>query len=153
MGLYLGGEKFAGVITRIVNSSTDSTNSLSGFTQSDENGIITFPELNFTPKLIAVWNINRRDLKAEAEAGEDWDESLVRFVYEGFMVFAIKSQGVWISQGLTQNSGEVYISNASYSFGSCVSVQDNIYSYRLGRDNETSSSFFANADFNYIIYG
>lgn len=63
-------------------------------------GIITFPKLNFTPKSITVWNITPRDLKEEYEADnneEPWDDSWVRYTYEGVLLTAVYDNNMWIA--------------------------------------------------------
>jgi hypothetical protein len=52
MAIYLGGQKVGAILTNKV-----FPNSLTGTAISDDDGIITFPELNFTPKIITVWNV------------------------------------------------------------------------------------------------
>lgn len=150
MALYLGSEKLELAIAEYSNSSSLC---LTGTAISDSNGVVTFPQLDFTPKLIAVWNITKRDLKAEAEAnGEDWDDSYTQYIYNGSMVFAVYQDGVWVSQGLTGMSGEVFISNATFDSGSGISVNNNTYSYRIMR-NTQDGEVVANELFNYAIYG
>lgn len=147
MALYLGSNKVGVTIPR-------TPNQLTGTVTSDSNGIVTFPELSFTPKIIALWNITKEDLKISAEEdGEEWDDTYARYVYVGSMLFAFYQDGLWISQGFMDNSGSVNISNASVSGGSCVSVNENIYSYRLGRYSSLLGDNIANTTFNYAIYG
>ena len=160
MALYLGREKMAPILKGGAVSSGISC--ATGTVTSDEYGVITFPELDFTPTMITVWNVEKRDLKAEAEeGGEEWDDSCVRYVYDGLMLMAINQEGVWISQGLCGGSGEVNITNASATGGtqeflpeessSGISSNGNVYSYMLGRYNGYGMG--ANIELNYAIYG
>lgn len=160
MSLYLGDQKLALSISHTY------TNYITGTAMSDNDGVITFPKVDFTPIMIAIWNVVERDLKQEyidSGQGEKWDESWVRYVQTGIMLFAIYCDGHWVSQGLTERSAGTYISNDSFSYGSCISVNDDIYSYRLARvPNSTMEGFeheedgprdITNATFNYIIFG
>lgn len=154
MGLYLGSDKVSAVITK--NTSSDSgIKRVQGTITSDANGVITFPELNFTPSIITVWNITR------VENGDGVYDA--GYLYEGIMLMAINNNGYWISQGLTNNSGGVYITNASAEGGtgeffpesssSGISVNGNVYTYQLARYNNGEVDGLANVEFNYAIYG
>lgn len=142
MALYLGTEKIAPIIHA-------GTNCKTGVVTSDNNGIVTFPALNFTPNIITVWNIDQVD--------NDGD---VPYLYQGVMLMAVNNKGYWISQCVADNSGTVYLSNASAEGGtgeafpdapaSSISINGNIYSYYLTRGNNADLS---NTEFNYAIYG
>ena len=153
MALYLGSEKL-GVTIPVSVGGSDSSSGVpcaTGTVVVDDGGTLTFPELDFTPNLIAVWNITTRDLKAEAEEnGEDWDDSYVRYVQEGLMLFAIYNNDVWVSQITKMGSNEAYISNESFNIGSAISVSNNQYHYYI---DDSGSDEFIGAEFNYAIYG
>lgn len=73
---------------------------------------------------------------------------------------AIKeSDSLWISLGLATDSGGLYITNSTATFGSGISVDNGIYSYKLHRYvNSDLPSFdgteedVTNTVFNYAIY-
>lgn len=96
MALYLGNEKLNVVFTKSAGSN-DSVRCVQGTVVSDANGVVTFPELDFTPSVIAVWNIT------QVENGDG--ETSVRYLYTGVMLMAINRDGYWISQGLADGSG------------------------------------------------
>lgn len=152
MSLYLGSDKLSLAISSFSNADESASGYVTGVAISDSDGVITFPELSFTPTMIAVWNVRQLDLKEQAEAnGEDWEDGYVRYVHEGTMLFAIYQDNTWVSQGLTGMSGQVFISNHTRDFGSCVSVDNGIYSYRLSRYPGDSDG--ANELYHYIICG
>lgn len=142
MALYLGRNRVCPVI------GGSGAKCLKGTVVSDDNGIVTFPELTFTPNVITVWNITEVD----NEGGS------VDYLYEGVMLMAVRYDGdYWISQGLHDNSGSVYISNATADFGSCIYEDGNVYSFRLSRagspdQHEDTSYDLTNTVFNYAIY-
>ena len=153
MSLYLGTEKVGITFLSKVTDLIPSGNFASGDAWSDDDGIVTFPELSFTPNMIALWNVQERDLREEAEAnGEEWDDSYVQYIYEGTMVFAIYQDDTWISQAMGGQSAEMYISNASHGYPPCVTSNGNIYSYRLARAPEDGQKYGRKA-FKYIICG
>ena len=164
MAVYLGSQKVGVVINR-ASKNNSGYKCLKGTATSDEEGIITFPALDFTPNLIAVWNVSKYDLKNEADPEEEWDASYIRYVYEGSMLFAIRQGNQWISQGFGHNSSDVYITNASHNGGtdwaeethpyapSGILQNGNVYSYRLSREAEADQSEYADIEFNYAIYG
>lgn len=143
MALYLGTEKIAPIIHA-------GTNCKTGVATSDNNGIVTFPALNFTPSLIAMWNVQQ-----EANDGD------VPYLYTGVMLFAINQNGYWISQAVESSSGTTYIANASATGGtgeyfpdapaSSISINGNVYSYQIAR--ATNFPEFTNTEFHYAIYG
>lgn len=164
MAVYLGSSKVGIASIAITsggssNNSSSNLNCLRGTVTSDSDGVITFPELDFTPNLIVVWNITR------IENG-DGEES-VSYLYDGVMLMAINNNGYWISQSIAPNSGEIRITNASAEGGtgeffpesssSGISVNGNIYSYQLFRYNdypgEDSQYDITDVEFNYAIYG
>lgn len=166
MALYLGSEKVGVTITKEISSSNDSGSSngihyVKGTATSDSNGVITFPELNFEPTMITVWNVKKRDWMEES--GEDeWSGDYVRYTHEGIMLMAIKQDGVWISQGLTDNSGGMYITNETAEGGtgeflpeassSGITENGNVYSYQLSRLGDAYDEIM-DVTFNYAIYG
>lgn len=153
MALYLGEQKVGMGFVGRVEIPVPTGNYASGTAVADDNGVVTFPELGFTPKLIALWNVYQRDLKEEAEAeGWDWEEDWVRYVHSGFMLFGIYQDDTWVTQALTSNSGEALISNETWSAGPAVSVSNNRYSYSVAK-LEQYSDYFAGETFNYVILG
>lgn len=137
---------------------------LKGVAETDNDGILTFPPLNFTPNVILVWNVEEQDY------GDDtWDpdDGYVRYTIEGTMLMAIRENGKWVSQCMTDSSGEVYITNASATGGtgeflpeassSGILENGNIYSYQVGR-YPTGHEYvdhvgdFSQLEFNYVIY-
>lgn len=162
MALYLGSNKVSASIAQNTNSVNNGINCVRGTVISDSQGVVTFPELDFTPSLITVWNITR------VENGDGVNDVL--YLYEGLMLMAINNNGYWISQGVTDNSGEVHITNATAMAGtgeffpenasSGISVNGNIYSYQLGRVSSVANTYdndsyfdLTNKVFNYAIYG
>lgn len=135
---------------------------LRGVATTDNDGILTFPPLDFTPNAILVWNVE------EIDNGDDtWepDSGYVRYTIEGTMLMAIRENGKWISQCMTNNSGAVYITNASAEGGtgeflpesssSGIFEDGNIYSYQVGCyppiEHENGQDF-SQMEFNYVIY-
>jgi hypothetical protein len=143
MALYLGTEKIAPIVN-------GGTNCKTGVATSNSNGIVTFPALNFTPSLIAMWNVQQ-----EVNDGD------VPYLYTGVMLFAINQNGYWISQAVESASGGAFIANGTATGGtgeffpdkpsSCISVNGNIYSYQIAR--EADHPEFTNTEFHYAIYG
>lgn len=143
MALYLGTEKIAPIVQV-------STNCKTGVVTSNDNGIVTFPALNFTPNLIAMWNVQ--------QTANDGD---VPYLYTGVMLFAINQNGYWISQAVVSESGGAYIANGTATGGtgeffpdkpsSCISVDGNVYSYQIARS--AGNPEFTNTEFHYAIYG
>lgn len=165
MAVYLGSER-VGVTLLKKNTSASGVKYAGGKVTSDENGVVTFPQLDFKPNMIVVWNVSVRDLSKnyEQENGEPFPTDYVRYVYEGTMLFAINQNGVWISQGMGGNSGETHITNASYNGGtgefrpqdtssSGISINDGIYSYQLSRYGDQVDNRIIDTEFNYAIYG
>lgn len=153
MALYLGEEKLAPSNTIYVEIPVPTSNCKSGIVTSDENGVVTFPELDFTPNMIALWSVKKIDLKAEAEAaGDEWEDGWLQYMYEGYMLMGVYHDNTWITQSAVSDSGGMLISNESYSVGSMVNVEDGRYTYRISRDIDEGSSF-ADVTFNYAIYG
>ena len=147
MALYLGSEKLGVTIARGANCAT-------GTVTADDTGTVTFPELSFVPKMIAIWNVTQRDLKAEYEAGgEYWEEGYVQYIHTGIMLFAIYQDDTWVSQGIDGNSSGSYISNETWVAGSTVDFnsENNCYSYRIERKRQTQE--YTGEIFNYAIYG
>jgi hypothetical protein len=125
-------------------------------------GIITFPKLNFTPKSITVWNITPRDLKEEYEADnneEPWDDSWVRYTYEGVLLTAVYDNDMWIAQSIITSSGEIALSNASLDSIGGVTLENGFYKFSLSRYDYGSQLEdlehydITNTQFNYIICG
>ena len=156
MALYLGGEKLAPTFMKTIGGGGGPSmgeNYATGTAVADDDGIVTFPELSFTPKLIAVWNAEKYDLKAEAEAnGDEWDPDRMPVTVVGFMAFAIYKDDMWITQGLRSESGEAYISNQTADARSGVFVDGNTYSYRIVRYT-SDGCVIAGETFNYAIIG
>lgn len=163
MAVYLGSER---VGVAVYKKSNEKAKIKSGKVTSDENGVVTFPKLNFTPNMIVVWNVRVRDLSGDYEEnyGEPLPEDYVRYIHEGVMLFAINQDGIWVSQGMIGNSGETNISNASWNGGtgelkpqgyssSGISINDGIYSYQLSRYGDQVDDSIIDTEFNYAIYG
>lgn len=162
MALYLGSEK---VSATLGGSLPSGIKCVTGTATSDNYGIVTFPELDFTPAMIAVWNVKKIDW---AEKDEDWDGTKVQYTHVGVMLMAINQNGTWISQGIMDNSGGIQITNSSGKGGtqeflptesaSGISVNGNVYSYLLCRYSdqifgENGNHDITNTEFNYAIYG
>lgn len=161
MSLYLGNQKVCPIIYK-----ENKMNQLTGKIMSDDNGIITFPVLDFEPKLIAVWNVTQVDQWEEGTSVE----FAIQYLTTGVMLFAINIDGRWITQSLINNSGGVYIANASAEGGhvypndqeyapSNIGFDGNNYYYYLHRRSnsldglEDSIYDITNTEFNYAIYG
>lgn len=169
MALYLGNQKVsvrAGAIS--------GPKYAVGTVVSDDNGIVTFPKLDFTPKIITLWNVGVTDLAAEWNPDEgNFPDDYIRYMHSGTMLMAINIDGHWVSQGLMDTSGGVNITNSTFNTvnrsgeqefaSSGITVNNSgIYSYTLHRydiaDVDMSSAedtFFdiTNTEFNYAIYG
>lgn len=152
MAMYLGSKKVAPTIC-ITQDSGGKIKYATGQVTSDSNGIVTFPQLDFVPSKILVWNVVAID-------NSDQENYITDTLYEGVMLMAIKEGDTpWISLGLATNSGGIYITNSTATFGSGISVDNGIYSYRLckfaNRDlpslDETEIDV-TNTVFNYAIY-
>lgn len=161
MALYLGKERMA--VTLPVEIPADPGYKVAtGIAHSDEDGTVWFPELDFAPKLIALWKVREIDLRDKAEEeGEEWyEDNEILYAHDGFMVFAVYQDGHWISQIIQSDSGELKISNTSYGdfswapYGECAIGQqeDNCYYYRLFSSQGYVDSVILE-DFNYLIYG
>lgn len=132
---------------------------LKGVATTDDDGILTFPPLDFTPNAILVWNVETIDNSIE---DENWEEGFVRYTIDGIMLMAIRENGKWISQGMHNHSGGAFITNSSYKGGtgeflpesssSGILENDNVYSYQIGRYPVDASDYFSNMEFNYVIY-
>ena len=144
MSLYLGSEELSLAFRNY-------SNILKGTVESDENGVVTFGSLPFTPSLIAIWNIKQIDLKEGLGEDEEWDEEWIRYTYEGIALFAFYHEGIWFSQCYQGASGETYLSQASITYGSCVEINNGIYSYRIQR--QPPADVGTNETFNYLICG
>lgn len=153
MALYLGSEKLAITTHKIFERGIVSDNYASGTVISNSDGVITFPELDFTPIFIAVWNLKLIDLKAEAEEnGGDWEDDFVRYIHKGIMLFAVYQDGIWVTQSLHTQSGSMYISNESHSYGSSITQNGNVYVYDLNNRNDQTHTG-VNEEFTYVILG
>ena len=158
MALYLGSEKLGVTIPVPVGGSDGSSgvHCATGVVTVDDDDIIRFPELDFDPTLIAVWNVTERDLKEEAEdEGEEWNEDYVQYVQEGLMAFAIYDSNIeeWIVQVLKGGSGQAYIANESFQMAGDnipVYMEANGYCYNLDPFGDEG---IAGMEFNYAIYG
>ena len=160
MALYLTREKLA-------TAQSGGTKVATGTVISDNEGRVTFPKLDFTPKFIAVWNIKEIDEREDAEEdGEEWpDDYEILYRYEGIMLFAFYDGKQWMSQIARSSSSTAYISNSSYGvpngynppYGAiAVSVNDKgQYQYQLYNGNlfYQPDQDFVNTEFNYAIYG
>lgn len=170
MALYLGKQKVSAKVG-VRFTPKDSLHYATGTIMSDDNGVITFPELGFTPKIITIWNVSQRDLAEEweeANPDEDYPEDYCQYSFEGTMLMAVNIDGTWISQGLSDDSGSVAITNASWngvnhtsnSPATGITFNDGIYSYYLNRHytedfagKENTYFDITNTRFNYAIYG
>lgn len=103
MALYLGKEKIAPILKG--GAASNSVKYITGTATTDEHGIITFPELDFTPTMITVWNIEESDFE---------DPDAEYSCYNGVLVCAILINDIWIAQVAKSDSGSAYISNATY---------------------------------------
>lgn len=162
MALYLGSEKL-GVTIPVSVGGSSGVPCATGTIVSDENGVITFPELDFTPKIIAVWNVEQVDLM-ELQGGTEWDESSVRYIQRGIMLLSVFDKNMWFSQVMYSNSDSMVASISGESadldgdyeadnlpLGAlAISVVDNRYRYHLHRRTVDE---VANTEFNYAIYG
>lgn len=155
MALYLGREKMAPILKGGAVSSGISC--ATGTVTSDEYGVITFPELDFTPTIITVWNVVEIDQKANAEEdGEEWDDSYTQYTYNGVMLLAVYHNGQWFSQVASSNSGQSYISNASYNYydgGAAIEFDGNVYIYNIDKGVINNNYSLGDMEFNYAIYG
>lgn len=159
MAVYFNGSRVAPLIPPIDPSQP---RVVTGTITSNEEGVLTFPEFDFTPKMFTVWNVKDRDLKEEHEwegNEEEWDESWVRYTQEGILLTAVYTDGKWVSQSVLNDSGEYGLSNASYNATGLI-LEDGAYQYYLLRDfscNEwiEEDGFFdvTNTEFNFIVYG
>lgn len=155
MALYLGKEKIAPILKS--DAASNSVKYITGTATSDEYGVITFPELDFTPTMIAVWNVVEIDQKANAEEdGEEWDDSYTQYTYNGVMLLAVYHNGQWFSQVANSNSGQSYISNASYGYydgGAAIEFDGNVYIYNIDKGVINNNYSLGDMEFNYAIYG
>lgn len=155
MALYLGGQRVAPA--KAVPISVPVNGAVTGQANIDKNGVLTFPKLDFTPKMIVIWNIEARDLKQEALIeGEEWEDDWVRYIYQGAILTAINIGGIWISQALHDVSGETIVSNATRDAGSMISFDGEHYSYQINRYGGYPDNFDGYTQdwttFNYAIY-
>ena len=163
MALYLGSEKL-GVTIPVYTEGTSNIKCATGTITSQADGTILFPELNFTPKMIAVWNVEQVDLAEEEGLLGEWDESSIRYIQRGIMLFAIFEQDMWFSQVAFYNSdsiamaisgdqadldGDYEADNLPYG-AQAISIIDNRYCYHL---HKRAAEIAADMEFNYAIYG
>ena len=163
MAVYLGSER-VGVTLVKRGTGGSGVKYASGKVTSDENALVTFPKLDFTPKMIVVWNVELIDY-AELDGVDpsEWPDDMVRYFHNGVMLIAIYIDGKWVSQGISESSGGVYITNESASGGtmeffptstsSGISINDGVYSYLLCRYRGQHLDEIADTEFNYAIYG
>lgn len=156
MALYLGNQRVA-PMHKVSIPTPVSAATVTGQADIDENGILTFPKLDFTPKMITIWNIEAIDLKQEAlENDTEWEDGWVRWVYNGVILTAINIEGIWISQGLMYGSGEVTISNATRDVASLIHFDGEHYSYDItrypGYPDENMHNGYDFTTFEYAIY-
>lgn len=167
MALYLGSEKIGNtaLLTKVITKEVGGAKVATGTVTSDENGVVTFPELDFTPNMITVWNVGVTQEKDDDGSYELWD---------GIMLMAVNQNGYWISQGVGQNSGEIWITNSTAennqgenkpqdqrAYSGVYSADGKVYSYTLLRHQLQSALDYydgelkdlTNATFNYAIYG
>lgn len=150
MSLYLGKQPLDITVAKIGTGVQCAT----GTVVIDDDDKATFPRLDFTPTLIALWQMSTMDLKADAEErGDEWEDDFVRYVQEGVMLFAIYHNGEWCVQATDSHSNGTYISGESWDGAreKCVQVRDGIYTYKL--NYRGSNVAFAGETFNYAIYG
>lgn len=130
---------------------------------TNEDGEAIMPKPNFATKYMIIWNIEKKDQWEWAE-----DDSLVRYVYTGIMLCAVKIDGEgWISLQLANESGTIYIAQNSATTAPYPPVKDNhptmsvfededTISWSLGRSGygPNGSEFdFTNVSFNYVLVG
>ena len=157
MPLYLGKDLIDLNIGNKLVADNSGTDCVTG-TAIAEAGKIDLPPLDFTPKLIVVWNAHVRDMKAEAEAdGEEWDEDSIRFLHAGIIVSAVNVDGTWIGQGIRSESSEFYLTGATAvthfnEYLACVYVQDGTYHYNIVQANGYDVDIDGE-EFNYAVYG
>lgn len=145
MALYIGKDKVCIAKGGSETSSNDGLKYKSGTVTSDSQGIITFPQLSFEPKFIAVWNLT-------AEEFDDDDHKAT--IYNGIMVYALKQDDVWLSLAPYHSSGEIILTNATAGLqpNGAIEINNSIYSYKLGVKGGGTFNI-ANETFNYAIYG
>ena len=154
MAIYFGSEKIS------FNSPvTIGVRCARGTVTSDANAIITFPELDFTPSVITIWNVERVDHSTDPE----YEEGYVRYTHEGFLLTAVYTDNTWISQIAGSQSGDVAISNESYEAGdvngfdkdtespTSIYFDGSQYHYQLYRYHMIDA--LANKEFHYAIFG
>lgn len=97
---------------RIVGTAATSSpiNVFQGVVESTQDGVIDIPyPAGFVPNEILLWNIKEID-----QWEETGDDSLVRYLYDGVMLGAIRfGNNRWISQQMLSNSGTTIIAQAS----------------------------------------
>ena len=62
MAVYLGSQKVGVTIGPI--KADSGVKCMRGTATSDENGIVTFPAVEFTPSMLAIWNVKQIDLRS-----------------------------------------------------------------------------------------
>jgi hypothetical protein len=140
MAFYLGKNKICTVLMRGANSNDDGVKCVRGTVIVDDDGVVTFPELDFTPKLFAVWNI--MELQWDDE-GADWP------CFNGTMLFAVYTDLGWVAQASKSNSGDAYIANATYDLGPDTITYDGyVYKYKVDYSGSMTGT-----ELNYVIYG
>ena len=152
MPLYLGSEKVDFTISKVSVVDTGAQ-CATGTVVVDDDDTVTFPCLDFTPTLIALWNISSVDLKAQVEEnGEEWDDAFIRYVHKGVMLFAVCQDGEWYIQSVQHHSSGSHISGESWDGmrNKCVKQNNGVYSYKL---NHRGSGEFTGETFHYAIYG
>jgi hypothetical protein len=143
MALYLGKDKVCPITLQKSASQPDGgIKCVRGTAIVDEDGVITFPELEFTPTIFAVWNITRSQWNDESA---DWP------CFNGAMLFAVYTDLGWVAQATKAGSGDAYIANATYEIGpDTITCSNNVYKYKVDYSHNMG---MVNTELNYVIYG
>lgn len=131
-------------------------------TNSDGEAEIPYP--GFTPTQMILWNIGKIDQTER----DDYDDSFVRYLYEGIMLCAVRIDGEgWISQYMGNNSGVTYIAQASANRAPYPPEIENSPNTNIIDDGETicwaigsgidiyedSNYDYSEVEFNYVLVG
>ena len=125
-------------------------------------GTLTTDELPFKPRMITIWNIQKRDMMEDPE----WDpeEYWIRYFHTGIMLTAIcLEDGTWVSQGMAADSSGAFIANETADGGTgdfwddrasssgIRKLDDNVYEFKIYR-NEVWDAW-ADEEYEYVAYG
>lgn len=142
---------------------TSSSNIFQGTVESNQEGVVIIPYPGFVPHKILLWNIKEID-----QWEETGDDSLIRYLYDGVMLSAIRfGNNRWISQQMLSNSGTTVICQSSAERGpfrddnqdygnTNITDDGEIITWSLGQDPYSTDDTYTDISgelFSYVLIG